>query len=172
MTAPRTQPKKRNASYHMRREAFARAFVRLGTAAAAFRECFPHTRSWKPDCLSREAGRLIKDPDVQAEVQRLQDDARLDAIASRQEIARTVAAIMRGTATESRTVTVRNVDGSTAAQIVEVAPALSVRLRAAKDLERMLPAVIPETGPDTHDETKDTLAQTLTELRKRRARTT
>lgn len=173
MPPPPTEPAapKRRAAYEARRLAFARAFCRLGQAAAAYREAFPASRAWQADSTAKEAARLMRDPIVKTEIGRIDADAHLDAIPYRQEIARTLVDIMRGNLTETRTVMVKRADGSHVAEKLEVAPSLTVRLRAAKDLDRILPAVSPKApGEAESDKSADSFDATLAEIRKRRAK--
>lgn len=160
---PSDKPSKRKTAYEQRRLAFAHAFCRLGKGVAAYRECFPASRMWKDTSICNEAARLLRDPIVKNEITRIQTDSQLDAIASRQEIAILLVDIMRGTKTETRVVGER---------IVEVPGSFSTRMRAAKELERMLPAVSPEqpTGQQ-RDRSDDKLADTLAMIRKRNQKT-
>ena len=152
-----------------RRIAFARAFCRLGQTVAALREVKPSCRHWQPDSIAHEAGRLMRDPTVQAEIRRINEDARLDAIASTQEIAKTLVEIMRGQLTETRII--RDATGGQAA--VEVPPSTSSRINAMKVLAAMLPDVTPpkpETN-STHDDATSTLIDRLAQIQKKKGKT-
>lgn len=162
---------KRQEAARARRLAFAAAACRLGTAAAAYREIYPASREWKPASVSREAGRLMRDPVVKDEIDRINADARLDAIASRQEIASLLAEIMRGNVKQTTIARVRKADGSQDAVPVECEPPISQRIRAAKELERMLPAVLPDAPAEKGapaDEATSTLQDRLADLRRQR----
>jgi hypothetical protein len=164
-SAPDAAPPARRAAYEQRRVAFARAFCRLGQGSAAYRECFPACHGWKPDSVFHEAAKLLRDPIVAREIARINDDARLDAIGSRQEIARLLVDIMRGDLTETRVITKPNGDK----EAVEIAPPISQRIRAARELHRMLPEVTPDK-PETsnRDDASSTLDDRLAALRKRK----
>lgn len=170
---PARKPRKRQEAAHLRRLAFAAASCRLGTASAAYREIYPSSRAWLGDSVSREAARLMRHPDVKAEIDRINTDARLDAIASRQEIASLLAEIMRGNVMQSQAVKVRNTDGSQGAIAVDMPPPVSQRIRAARELERMLPAVLPPepSAAAAQDDTSSTLDDRLADIRKRRSQT-
>jgi len=151
----------------VRAEAFAHAFLRLGTASAAYRETHPRARAWQQQSVAVEASRYMRRPEVAAAIARLQSDARLDAIASRSEIARYLAAIMRGQETERRIIQTR--DEQTGMMVdaeIEVPPPVSQRIRAARELERMLPAVLPPepAADDAPDEISATLADRLRQI--------
>lgn len=165
----KTKAPSRSEIRQYRKAAFAAAFCRLGTASAAFREINPRSRSWHAESVAKEASRLRNDPYVQAEIARIQEDARLDAIASRQEIARTLADIMRGTITQTVIARVRKSDGSTAAQEVEVPPPISQRISAARVLHHMLPEIEPPAPEldDAPDDATVALADRLAALRKK-----
>lgn len=150
-----------------RAEAFAHAFMRLGTASAAYRETHPRARAWQQQSVAVEASRYMRRPEVAAAIARLQNDARLDAIASRSEIARYLAAIMRGQETEKRIIQTRDKQtGMMVDEEIEVPPAVSQRIRAARELERMLPAVLPPepTADAATDEISATLADRLRQI--------
>ena len=141
--------------------------MRLGTASAAYRETHPRARAWQQQSVAVEASRYIRRPEVAAAIARLQNDARLDAIASRSEIARYLAAIMRGQETEKRIIQTRDKQtGMMVDEEIEVPPAVSQRIRAARELERMLPAVLPpEPAADAAtDEISATLADRLRQI--------
>lgn len=169
----KTAPKKRKAApggpaaAAAKAEAFAHAFLRLGTASAAFREVNPRARTWKQQSVAVEASRYIRRPAVTAAIERLRQDARLDAIASRGEIARYLADIMRGQETEKRIIQTRDEQtGMMVDKEIEVPPPVSQRIRAARELERMLPAVLPpEPAADAAaDEISATLADRLRQI--------
>lgn len=152
----------RGAAAEQRRKAFSHAFLRLGTAAAAFREVTPAARRWTAQSIATEASRYMRRPEVQAEIAGLQADARLDAIASRSEIARYLVSIMRGEETETRIIKTKD---PTTGMIVEletqIPPPVSQRIRAARELERMLPSVLPPDPADAADNAKDDISSTL-----------
>jgi len=152
-----------------RRIAFARAFCRLGQAAAALREVKPSCRRWQQDSIAHEASRLMRDPTVKAEIARINEDSRLDAIASTQEIAKTLVDIMRGQLTETRII--RDATGGQTA--VEVPPSTSSRINAMKVLHAMLPDVTPPKPENTsvHDDATNTLIDRLAQIQKKKGKT-
>jgi hypothetical protein len=162
---PDPQPPEPSSAATQRRLAFARAFCRLGQAAAAYREVFPASRSWRPDSVAHAGGKLLRDPIVVREIALINEDARLDAIGSRQEIAKLLVDIMRGTTTETRIVC--GPDGSRTP--VEIPPPISQRIRAARELHRMLPEVEPPKPESTaRDDASSTLDDRLAALQKSR----
>ena len=153
-----------------RHRAFAAAYMRLGTAAAAYREVYPSSKAWSAASVASRAADLMRLPAVAAAVEQMRADSRLDAIASRHEIASVLAEIMRGNLMQTAVARVRKSDGSQDAVTIEVPPPLAQRIRAAKELERMLPSVIPsESHVDAAErEASSTLSDRLAEIRKRR----
>jgi len=166
---PRKKPT-RNEATELRHTKFAEAMFRLGSASAALREVYPNSRQWTGPAVNKRAYDLAKLPVVQKHLELLKESAKLDTIASRSEIARLLAEIMRGNVMQPTIRTHRASDGSSRSEVVESPPPINSRIKAAKELERLLPSVSPTESDEAkqQDEVSTSLDETLAAIRLKR----